>query len=86
MADPEHSLKSVCSGWKYAPDNSVMAMNQYPEAYSTQGGGKAYDLACHIKKGVDNKESHTIRIAWDWDDEQKMAVVGYIGKHQPSKF
>ena len=86
MADPEHSLKSFCSGWKYAPDNSVMAMNQYPEAYSTQGGGKAYDLACHIKKGVDNKESHTIRIAWDWDDEQKMAVVGYIGKHQPSKF
>ncbi len=86
MADPEHSLKTVCSGWKYAPDNSDMAMKQYPEAYSTQGGGKAYDLACHIKKGVDNKESHTIRIAWDWDDEQKMAVVGYIGKHQPSKF
>lgn len=87
MADPEHSLKTACPGWKYASGNSEMAMNQYPEAYSTSApNGKTYTLAHHLKKGVENEERHTIRIAFDWDDEQEMVVVGYVGKHQPNNY
>ena len=87
MADPEHSLKLACSRWKYAAGNSEMAMSQYPEAYSTKApSGKTYTLAHHLKSGVDNEERHMIRIAFDWDQEQKMVVVGYIGKHQPSDY
>ena len=86
MADPAHLLKTACSGWRYAPDNSDMAMNQHPEAYSSMVGGKTYELAHHIGTGVANEERHTIRIAFDWDEEQKMVVVGYIGKHQPSDY
>ena len=86
MADPAHLLKTACSGWKYAPDNSDMAMNQHPEAYSSMVGGKTYKLAHHIGTGVANQEKYTIRIAFDWDEEQKMVVVGYIGKHQPSDY
>ena len=64
-----------------------MAMNQHPEAYSTKApDGKTYRLAPHIGKGTNNEEKHTVRIAFDWDDELEMAVVGYIGKHQPSDF
>ena len=87
MADPAHLLKTACSGWRYAPDNSDMAMRQHPEAYSTKApGGKTYELAHHIGTGVANEKRHTIRIAFDWDEEQKMVVVGYIGKHQPSDY
>ena len=87
MADPEHSLKTACSRWKYASGNSEMAMSQYPEAYSTKApSGKTYTLGHHLKSGVTNEERHMIRIAFDWDDEQEMVVVGYIGKHQPSNY
>ena len=87
MPDPAYSLKTACSGWRYAPDSSEMAMNQRPEAYSTKApDGKTYKLAPHIGKGTKNQAKHTIRIAFDWDDEQNMAVVGYIGKHQPSDY
>ena len=87
MDDPEHSLKTACSGWKYASDNSEMAMNQYPDAYSTTTpDGMSYALAHHLKKGVDNDERHTIRIAFAWDDQQELVVVGYLGKHQPSNY
>ena len=87
MPDPEHSLKTVCSGWRYASDSPEIAMRQYPDAYSTKApDGKTYKLAPHIGKGNSNEEKHTIRIAFDWDDESEMAVVGYIGKHQPSEF
>ena len=90
MSDPELSLKTIkptCSAWKYAPSNSAAAMNKHPEAYSTRApDGKTYSLAHHLKRGVENEERHTIRIAWDWDDEQQMVVIGYIGKHQPSRY
>ena len=90
MSDPQLSLKTTrptCSAWKYASGNSDMAMNKYPEAYTTRApDGKTYSLAHHIKMGVENEERHTIRIAWDWDDEQQMVVVGYIGKHQPNDY
>ena len=87
MPDPAYSLKIACSGWRYAPDSPDMAMNQRPEAYSTKApDGKTYKLAPHVGKGTNNQAKYTIRIAFDWDEEQKMVVVGYIGKHQPSDY
>ena len=87
LADPVPSLKTACPGWKYASGNSDVAMNKYPEAYSTRApDGRNFTLEHHLKKGVKNEERHMIRIAFDWDDEQQMVVIGYIGKHQPSRY
>ena len=36
-------------------------------------------------KGTSFDPQNTIRIAFDWDDEEKRVVVGYIGRHQKNR-
>ena len=52
------------------------------EWYTTKTNNKTYWLLEHIGTGASKDARHTIRIAFDWDKDEKLVVVGYIGQHQ----
>ena len=81
------SLKRVegCSNWKYKPSNSEHNKRTYKNAYRATLDGKQYDLDHHIGTGVSSDEQRTLRIAFDYDPEIDAVIVGYIGRHQPTR-
>ena len=83
--DLDASLRQVCSGWSYSPHQSEDALNRYTEWYETTVGDKTYTLRKHISKGVRRGAKNIIRIAFEWDDENRRVVVGYIGPHQQNR-
>jgi len=47
--------------------------------------GKSIEMMKHVKHGVKDSASETIRIHFDWDAEDKKIVIGYCGPHLPHK-
>ncbi len=78
-------LKEACSGWFYKPKQTDETKDQYPDWYRTRVGEREYELDAHVGKGTSFDPQNTIRIAFDWDDEGKRVVVGYIGRHQKNR-
>lgn len=85
VKDLDVSLRQVCSGWSYASDQTDITVNTYPEWYTTSVDGVRYALRRHIGKGRVRSANNLIRIAFDWDDEIKRVIVGYIGPHQRNR-
>ena len=85
VKDLDVSLRQVCSGWSYASDQTDITVNTYPEWYTTSVDGVRYPLRRHIGKGRVRSAKNLIRIAFDWDDETKRVIVGYIGPHQRNR-
>ena len=85
--DPQFDklLKEACSGWSYKPKQTGETKDQYPEWYRTRVGDREYELDMHVGKGTTRDPQNTIRIAFDWDEEEKRVVVGYIGRHQKNR-
>ena len=85
--DPQFDklLKEACSGWFYKPKQTDETKDQYPDWYRTQLGDREYQLDAHVGKGTSFDPQNTIRIAFDWDEEGKRVVVGYIGRHQKNR-
>ena len=85
--DPQFDklLKEACSGWFYKPKQTDETKDQFPEWYRTRVGDTEYELDAHVGKGTSFDPQNTIRIAFDWDDEAKRVVVGYIGRHQKNR-
>lgn len=85
--DPQFDklLKEACSGWFYKPKQTDETKDQFPEWYRTRVGDREYELDAHVGKGTSFDPQNTIRIAFDWDDEGKRVVVGYIGRHQKNR-
>ena len=83
-ADPEFDrrLKEACSGWSYSSKQSDTAKNMFTADYQTRMGERVYTLDEHIGKDVKGDPQYMIRIAFDWDGDLKLVVVGYIGRHQ----
>ncbi len=79
--DFNHSLHEAC-GWEYTAHQSETAMNKYPEDYTARVDGKTYQLREHIGKGSNKDPRYTIRIAFAWDKDLEVVVIGYIGQHQ----
>ena len=69
------------SGFRYIPHQSEATMGTYPSDYKATWGGETYSLANHMGFGRGRGEA-AIRIAFAWDAESKMVIVGYIGRHQ----
>ena len=36
----------------------------------------------HVKTGTVKDPRHTIRVAFEWDADERMVVIGFIGQHQ----
>ena len=81
VPDFDLSIREAC-GWQYKSGQYDTTMNKYRDWYTTKANGKTYRLAEHIAKGTSKDARHTIRIAFDWDKDEKLVVVGFIGQHQ----
>ena len=78
-------IKAACPGWSYKPKQTEVTKDQFSEWYTTTLDGKSYGLDAHIGKGTSFDPQNTIRIAFDWDDELKQVIVGYVGRHQRNR-
>ena len=74
------SLFTTC-GWRYRPFQPDAAPGKYRSDYQTIDDGEKYILDEHIGRGT-GRTPGQIRVAFAWDEERKMVVVGYIGRHQ----
>jgi hypothetical protein len=57
-------------------------VSRYRKSYTARAYGKTYRLEEHIGKGTNFDARYTIRIAFDWDDDLRQVIIGYIGRHQ----
>ena len=82
--DPEFErrLKEKCPGWFYSPKQSDTAKGMFKADYETTLESRTYTLDQHIGKGTKGDPQYMIRIAFDWDDDLKKVIVGYVGRHQ----
>ena len=78
-------IKEACPGWSYKPKQTEVTKEQFAEWYTTTLDGKSYELDAHIGKGNSFDPHQTIRIAFDWDDELRQVIVGYVGRHQRNR-
>ena len=78
------SLLKAC-GWRYSGNQSQMTMRKYESWYKTTLNGKDYWLKSHVGTGSNKDPRYTIRIAFDWDKERQVVVIGYIGQHQQTR-
>ena len=81
VPDFDLSVREAC-GWQYKSDQHETTRNKYREWYTTKTNNKTYWLLEHIGTGASKDARHTIRVAFDWDKDEKLVVVGYIGQHQ----
>ncbi len=78
--DLKESLAAACN-WDYVPQQSEVTMGKYPSYYETVDDGVTFRLEPHIGRGI-NRGTGQIRVAFAWDDEREVVVVGYVGRHQ----
>ena len=45
--------------------------------------GESVPMLRHLKIGIDDDESRTIRVHFYWDSSKKRIVIGYCGVHLP---
>jgi hypothetical protein len=81
VTDFDLSVRKAC-GWWYKGSQGQSTLTTYRNSYTTKNRGKTYWLEEHIGKGTNRDARYTIRIAFDWDRDLKVVVVGYIGRHQ----
>ena len=77
----DQSIKEAC-GWWYKSDQGETTVSRYRKSYTARAYGKTYRLEEHIGKGTNFDARYTIRIAFDWDDDLRQVIIGYIGRHQ----
>ncbi len=80
VANLDVSLFTTC-GWRYRPFQLETAPGKYRSDYQTTDEEKKYSLDEHIGRGT-GRTPGQIRVAFAWDEERQMVVVGYIGRHQ----
>ena len=78
-------IKEACPGWSYKPKQTEVTKEQFAEWYTTTLDGKTYELDAHIGKGTSYDPQQTIRISFDWDDDLKQVIVGFLGRHQRNR-
>ena len=78
-------IKEACPGWSYKPKQTEETKEQFLEWYTTSLDGKTYELDAHIGKGTSFDPQQTIRIAFDWDNDLRQVIVGFLGRHQRNR-
>lgn len=76
----DEASREACGLW-YKPKQSDTAKGKYPDHYTTKVNGTTYWLDEHIGRGSGDPRT-MIRIAFAWDKDRRIVVVGYIGRHQ----
>ena len=71
-------------GWRFEANQSKTAIGKYPEWYQCSHDGKVFTLEEHLKVGSSKDPRRTMRIAFAWDDDAQVVVIGFLGQHQRS--
>ena len=74
------SLFTTC-GWRYRPSQPDSVPGRYKADYQTIDDGTTYILREHIGRGT-GRVAGQIRVAFVWDEEREIVIVGYVGRHQ----
>jgi hypothetical protein len=82
--DRETSVREAIPGWSYEPHQSKLTMNHRKHRvwYHANYDGREFALPEHLKCSSTKDARHSIRIAFNWDDQNKKVVLGYLGQHQ----
>lgn len=78
------SCKENC-GFSYSGGQSEVTMGQYRNEYEKLWDGEKIKLEEHIGIGSGKDPRRTIRIAFYFDINKKLTLVGYIGQHQRTR-
>ena len=70
------------SGFWYEAHQGETTIGKYPNDYKIQWKDGKRKLKRHVGNGSGKDPRHTLRIAFFYDDEEEVVVVGYIGQHQ----
>ncbi|WP_417810137.1 hypothetical protein [Thalassospira alkalitolerans] len=77
--------RSVFGKSEYAAKESetVMASKPMRQARTFEYEENLVEMFSHLKIGIDDDDSKTIRVHFHWDAKKKRIVIGYVGKHLP---
>ena len=78
--DLDNSVFEAC-GWRYKQLQPPVAGGKYRSDYETTYGGRTHTLHEHIGRGA-GQTPNQIRLAFAWDADRRVVVVGYIGHRQ----
>ena len=78
--DLDNSVFEAC-GWRYKQLQPPVAGGKYRSDYETTYGGRTHTLYEHIGRGA-GQTPNQIRLAFAWDADRRVVVVGYIGHRQ----
>lgn len=70
------------SGFRYEAHQGDTTIGKYPDDYIIRWKEEKRKLERHVGTGSGKDSRHTLRIAFFFDDEEEVAVIGYIGQHQ----
>ena len=72
-------------GLRYSPNQSASTMGQFPEDYRTRWNGEEVPLTRHLRGGNNKDPRLSIRLAFHYDREEDVVVIGYLGQHQRTR-
>jgi hypothetical protein len=70
------------SGFFYEPHQSDITIGMYKDYYMTKWKGKTIKLKSHVGKGSSKDPRYCIRVAFEFDESERVVVVGFLGQHQ----
>lgn len=82
--DLDGALRRECTFFLRS-SQSETTMGEYASDYETWWDGRRVKLENHIGKGNAKDARSTIRVAWHWDEEDRVVVIGYVGQHQRTR-
>ena len=80
--DLDKSAREAIPGWSFSGGQKKHSVGKHESWYTCIWNGKTYWIGEHMGCGTSKRPEETIRIAFDWDDEQKRVIIGFIGQHQ----
>ncbi len=82
LEELQESLR-IAGGWHYRSHQSSTTVGKYRDWYECTWDGRPYDIHAHIGRGNTKRMTeNSIRLAFAWDEERQVVVVGFVGQHQ----
>ena len=76
--------KRFSSGEFAATESQTVVQNQaLKRARTFEYNGQPVEMFSHLKIGVSDDKTKTIRVHFHWDAKSRMIIIGYCGPHLP---
>jgi hypothetical protein len=83
-SDLDKSCREACE-FRYNAHQSEITMSMFPSDYEVTFKNEKIKLREHIGFGTSTEPRHTVRLAFFYDENAKMVIVGYVGQHQTTR-